>query len=77
MRKRAFIDTVRQFQRLAVRKRKSYAESVDELQKMYMNSVVESGATEAEIQKELDWSTAFVVREYASVDAQFPVTGSG
>lgn len=68
MNKRGYIDTARQYARLASRKKKSYSDSVKALYEMYMKSVEESGASEAELTKEQDWAQAFLLREYFPSD---------
>lgn len=71
MKKRGFIDSVRQFKDLADRKHKSYADSVNHLARMYMRAGEESGWTDAESAKERDWAQAFLEREYRPSDADF------
>lgn len=77
MNRRMFIDTVRQFKVLSLRKNKSYAAAVAELRQMYLDSVAQDGAGDAEREKEAAWSGAFIEREYTKFDrnAEQPASG--
>lgn len=77
MSKRAFIDLVRQYAGHTRRKGVSYAEAVAIAYDLYMQSVIESGASDAEQAKERAWADGFMVREYGKFDSNWTGSGAG
>lgn len=74
MRKRQFIDVVRQYASRAQAKGKSYAEPVNAVFILMMNQAREEGYSEAELTTLGDWGEAFLIREYGKFDKEWSPT---
>lgn len=77
MTNRQFVDLVRQYQALATRQHKSYAEQVQTLVGRRMDAIERLNATE--VQKNILRSQVedVIRNEYAPVDASYPLTAQG
>jgi len=71
MSRRQFINSVRQYTTLAQKRATSFAEQVKALHALYLASVAENGAGEAEQRKEAEWAASFLSREYGKHDSSF------
>jgi hypothetical protein len=69
--KRQFIDLVRQYKTARINRNKSFADCVNNVHVMYLEGVRESGAGDAEYEKEAEWANGMVKREYGAFDHEW------
>lgn len=71
MSRNRFIQGVRQYQRLADRKHKSFGEQVQAFYDIRISSIIRDYPTEDERFQEIEWTNKFIMRNYAGFDQRW------
>ena len=72
-----FMDMVRQYARMALRKRQSFAAPVNKLIELRVATIATEEADEGKRARRVQDAKDFVLREYASADRDFELTAGG